>query len=237
MIRLLKLQLRNVFHQKLFYVCTILLMNSPLMNFIGSFQAESLENDQIFSQITSFLSSEVNLISIIFIALFSCFDFTEGTTKNIIARGYTRGEYLFSKYIVSIISLFIMYIMTIFFIFLLFANNGLGYQSNMLLLMAHSLISIVTHIILFVTLSVICEKNGSAIIACLFVPMLVPSFLDLIDSNLKINLSQFWLDNLSSRFISDPVFTNFCYSGSCYFIYLVLFIMIGYQIFKGKEIK
>ena len=110
MIKLLKLQLRNVFRNKLFYVCLILLLIPIIaMKFVGNLIPD-MEPIKVLPQILDFLKGEPALISIIFIILFTCLDFSEGTAKNIIARGYTKIELLFSKYIVSLIGLFIMYI-------------------------------------------------------------------------------------------------------------------------------
>ena len=100
--KLIKLQLRNVFHNKLFYVCLgLMLASTSLLKFLTS---SNMQTIKVFPEIINFLSSEVGIISTIFIALFCCFDFNEGTTKNIISRGYNRNQFLFSKYIVSLLS-------------------------------------------------------------------------------------------------------------------------------------
>ena len=92
--RLIKLQFRNLFHSKLFYVCMGLTL---VLNLGLDFIVKGAGTIKVLPQITSFLSSELSIISIIFVALFSCLDFNEGTTKNIIARGYTRTQFLLSK--------------------------------------------------------------------------------------------------------------------------------------------
>ena len=99
---LVKLQIRNIFHNKLFYVCLgIILFISPIADFItGIFMPQS-GSLKVMPQIMEFLSGEVGIVSKIFIALFCCFEFSNETTKNIIAKGYTRVQLLFSKYIGS----------------------------------------------------------------------------------------------------------------------------------------
>lgn len=236
--RLIKLQLRNVFHNKLFYVCLgLTLLMVPILTFIGSLNGADGATLKVFPQIVSFLSSEVGLMSIIFIALFCCFDFNEGTTKNIIARGYTRTELLLSKYIVSLISIFAIYIITSSVTFILFMKNGIGYESSMLYPLINNLVRIVAYTCFYATMSVILEKNGSAIIACLFVPTLVPTILKLIDSKLNVSINKLWIENVSSKFTLNPTLENLGLSVLFYVIYIVLFMIIGTQLLKKKEIK
>ena len=80
--RLLKLQFRNVFHNKLFYVCLGLsLLLGPVLSIVLSltlsnmFQTGNGIDQKVLPQIISFLGSELGLVSIIYIALFSCLDF------------------------------------------------------------------------------------------------------------------------------------------------------------------
>lgn len=237
MCKLLKLNFINLFANKLFYVCLLLLLSSPIFNYIGSLNADNLENYKVFTQIMNFLSSEISLISIIFISLFACFDYTEGTMKNIIARGFTRSQVLFSKYVVSIVGLFIMYLITILLTFVLFRQNGIGYEQSMLLPLINRSITIIAHIFLFVTLASLFEKNSSSIIACLFVPTIIVTCLNLIDSNLKMDISKFWLDNISNDFNSNPSISNFYNTIGVYLIYIIIFIIFGNKMIKKKEIK
>ena len=236
--KLIKLHLRNVFHNKLFYVCLgLTLLMSPILTFIGSTNSTNTETLKVFPQIMSFLSNEVGLMSIIFITLFCCFDFNEGTTKNIVARGYTRTQLLFSKYTVSLIGIFTMYIITTLLTFILFIKNGIGYESSMLYPLINSIVGIIAYTIFYATMSYLLEKNGSAIIACLFVPTIIPAILGLIDSKLNLSISKIWIDNVSSKFITNPTLSNLGLSILFYVIYIVLFIIIGIKLLKKKEIK
>lgn len=236
MIRLLKLQLRNIFLNKLFYICLLLTIATPIVTLItvNSFKAIS---PKVFPEIKSFLASEVGIVGVIFIAIFACLDFNEGTTKNIIARGYTRTQLLLSKYIATLIGLFIMYIVTIILTFIFFAKNGLGYESSMLYSFINSIVGIIAYTIFYTTMSFLLEKNGSAIIACLFIPNILSIGLGLIDSKLKLNISNYWIDNVSNQFLKKPTLQNLLWSILFYGIYIVAFSIIGTQILKKKEIK
>ena len=131
--RLIKFQVINMFKQKSFYVCLcLLILMGPILTFIGAFNTPNYETIKVMPQMVSLLSGEISLLSTIFIALFCCLDFNEGTTKNIIGRGYSRTQVLLSKYIVSLIGLFSFYIISFIVIFCLFGINGLGFENVML---------------------------------------------------------------------------------------------------------
>ncbi len=236
MIKLLKLQLRNIFHNKLFYICLLLTIATPIVTFITTNSLKATP-PKVFPEIKSFLASEVGIIGVIFIAIFACLDFNEGTTKNIIARGYTRTQLLLSKYIATLIGLFIMYIVTIILTFIFFTKNGLGYESSMLYSFINSIVGIIAYTIFYTTMSFLLEKNGSAIIASLFIPNILSIGLGLIDSKLNLNISNYWIDNVSNQFLKKTTFQNLLWSILFYGIYIVAFSVIGTLILKKKEIK
>lgn len=234
--KLLKLQLRNVFHNKLFYVCLALTALTPIITFIGEITVTKTKT-MVFPEIISFISGELSLISEIFIALFACFDFNEGTTKNIIARGYTRLQLLVSKYIAIFVSLFTMYIITSLLIFILFIRNGMGFDPNMLSVLLISIIGICATAIFYSTIAFLLEKNSSAIIATLCIPMFIPLITLLLDSNLKLDIGKFWIENVSNIFIKNQTLANFGLSTLIYGVYIFVVLFIGTKLLNKKEIK
>ena len=130
-----------------------------------------------------------------------------------------------------------MYIVTIILTFIFFAKNGLGYESSMLYSFINSIVGIIAYTIFYATMSFLLEKNGSAIIACLFIPNILSVGLSLIDSKLKLNISNYWIDNISNQFLKKPTFQNLLWSILFYSIYIVAFSVIGTLILKKKEIK
>lgn len=236
--RLIKFQVRNMFKQKSFYVCLcLLILMGPILTFIGAFNTPNYETIKVVPQMVNLLSGEISLLSTIFIALFCCLDFNEGTTKNIVGRGYSRTQVLLSKYIVSLIGLFSFYIISFIVIFCLFGINGLGFENVMLYSIINSIFRIIAYTIFFSTISFILEKNGSAIIACLFAPSIIQTILSLVDSKLKIDISKYWISNVSNEFLSNSSLANLNYSIIFYIIYIVIFIALGINIIKKREIK
>lgn len=237
--KLIKLQIRNVFHNKLFYICLgLIVLLSPVVGYVMSLALPKVVGKPAaLPEIMSFLSGEVGIIGAIFIALFCCYDFNEGTTKNIIARGYSRFQLLVSKYIATLVGLLVMYIITIVVTFILFAKNGIGYESTMVLTLINSIIGIIAYTIFYATISFLLEKNGSAILACIFIPRVVSILLGIADTYTKKDISSYWLENISSRLKDNPTLGNLGLSILFYAIYIIVIIGIGTEILKKKEIK
>ena len=239
--KLIKLQLRNLFHNKLLYVCLgLTLLLNPILTFIMSKTMSSILNSgpyQVFPEIVSFITSEPGIISVMFIAIFACLDFNEGTTKNIIARGYTRNQLLRSKYIVTLIGLLIIHVSVALVTLILFVNNGLGYETNMLNKIIVGIFSLVANTLFYSTLSFVLEKNSSAILACLFVPRIFSIVLPLIDSKFKLSISDYWVDGILSKFLENPSLGNMLLPIVLFIGYSLLFAFIGTKIMNKKEIK
>ena len=236
--RLIKLQVRNIFHNKLFYVClAINLLMSPIITFIMELTSKSAPTTLVLPGIMDFLSSEVSVVSMIFITLFCTFDFTEGTAKNIVGRGYSVVKLLISKYIASLIGLLCMYGITILVFFVLFIKNGMGYEASVPIIFIYSIFNIIAYTVFYGTIAFVLEKNSAAIIGNMFIPTITSIVLGLVDSNLHINISKYWLDNVGLKFIAKPVLNNIYMPIVVYIIYTVVVFIIGMKIVKEKEIK
>ena len=236
--KLLKLQFRNIFHNKLFYVCFgLTLLTSSVITFVTGIAFKSVQPSTVFKEIMSLMTSEVGIVNMLFITLFCTYDYNEGTTKNIIGRGYSKIQLLFSKYISCFISLFIMYGIIIAIDFVLFINNGLGFESSMIPLFIYSIFKILAYTVLYGTIAFVLEKNSSAIITNLIFPKIAMLLLTFADSSFKIKISQFWIENIGNKFTANPTFGGLFAPIITYMIYTAIFIFIGSRILKNKEIK
>ena len=95
--KLVKLQLRNLFSLKSFYVCSLLMLLSPIINLVASLLIKKEFAAKFIPEVSSLLSSTEIVITVV-IVLFACLDSNDGTLKNIISRGYTKKQYLLSSY-------------------------------------------------------------------------------------------------------------------------------------------
>ena len=236
--KLIKLQLRNIFHSKFFYVCLILtILLNPVMSMISELFVKDAKILPVMNHVVSFLNTEPDIIILVFICLLSCMDFNEGTTKNIIARGYTREKYLYSKFIACLIGVFIIYLVTIVITFGIFIKNGFGFESNMVYLLIESIVYSIALVIVYGTVSVLLEKNAAAIIASLVGPSVISLVISLLDGNLKLGVGKYWIINASDTFIENPILSNLWFPLIVYGAYIVISIFLGTTLLKNKEIK
>lgn len=236
--RLVKLQLRNIFHNKLFYVCLgISLLINIGVTYVSEIIAKTPTSTTAMTAVISQFTSGVDIIGMVFITIFCTFDFSEGTTKNIIARGYTKTQLLFSKYIASLIGILTMILLMSVLSFILYIKNGLGFEANMGNQFIVALFSILAYTVFYGTIAFTLEKTSSAIIANMFAPNIFALILGLADSNLKVNMTKYWISNVGTTFSNSPTLTNMTFPIIMYIIYIVVFSFIGIYIAKNKEIK
>lgn len=236
--RLLKLQVRNIFHNKLFYVC--LGINALLgvgFDIISLFLSKSAETATAMPKVLATFTSGVGIIEMIFITVFCTFDFSEGTTKNIIGRGYSKIKLLLSKYIASLIGVLSMLCIISLLEFIVFIKNGFGYENYMLISLIVSLFGIIAYTVLHATIAFSLEKTSSAIIANMFGPNIIMLGLTIADTNLKTNISDYWIGNVATKFTENPTLANSIFPIVMYIVYIVLISFIGMYIAKNKEIK
>lgn len=111
----LKFELRKLFRQKTFYVCAFAVLVIEIINVFSLFLIEKVSQSALMASLTgevtgiipgyqgwhfftygaSFL--QMNIVFPIFITLFVCNDFSEGTIKNVLSKGFTRTDVFFSK--------------------------------------------------------------------------------------------------------------------------------------------
>ena len=82
----------------------------------------------------------------------------------------------------------------------------------------------------------ILEKTSSAIIASLFATKIVGMIVMLIEPKFNIDIGKYWLDNIASNFEKKPTFNNLLVSVLYYVIYTGVFLFVGIQLTKNKEI-
>lgn len=235
--KLIKSQFRLVFHNKLFYIClALVVLLDPIFRFSGILDSAT-RHSLVFPGIAGFFEGQLDIIGIVFIVVFCCYDFNDGTTKNIIGRGYTRKQLILSKYIVSLLSLFIIYAVTCLLYFVLFIKNGFGFESDLVYPLINSIVSIIAYTVIYGTVALLIEKNGYSIVVCLFAPNIINLALGIADSKFKMNISQFWIEGGANKFLEKPTFGNLSLSILYYVVYIVIFAFIAIKVSESREIK
>lgn len=112
----IKFEFRKLFRQKTFYVCAIAVLIVELINVLTLFLIEKVSQSAFFAMGAAEIDAlggfgyqgymffnygasfmQMNIVFPIFITLFVCNDFSEGTIKNILSKGLSRTHVFFSK--------------------------------------------------------------------------------------------------------------------------------------------
>lgn len=189
-----------------------------------------------------FSDTTIILLLCIVMVLFITTEYTAGTYKNSIARGFSRTTIYFSKLIISLV---VMLILTVLYIVpSAFTANAL-YESTesveistIITTIFIDVLELVSITILLTMLAFVLNSTGGAIALTLFLMAIVPTILEIVDILTEdLKLSQYWLPStlsLTSSFISNnttwiPVTISLCY--------LAASLSIGLLVFNKKDIK
>lgn len=147
------------------------------------------------SMITTFLG--------IFIALFVCEDYTSGTIRNVLTRGFSRFSVYLSKYFAVLAATVLMSVICCAACFIagtiIWGAGDAAFGSEQVKILLCQLVVIVAYASLFFALSSILQKTGGAIALCIVLPMVLTVVLKLADTALaerEIELSHYWLSKL-----------------------------------------
>ena len=242
MIKLRKFQLRNLFKQKSFYVCmsviiglaALMTISSTLLSNLTSVKIGKINSNSI---LLSFITpGHFDTILTIFVALFFSLDVSNGTMKNIIARGFSRKQVFISKYTTTIIGVTIMFVASIissYLISIIVGGNLVAIDSDTLSKIIVYYVNILGLTSLYSLISTITSKSSGALVACLLTSFLAPGIFTLIDVLLKLKkgftISEFWIANASNN--NTTLALLIC------LVYIVVSFIVGIIISKQKEIK
>ena len=218
--RLLRFEFRKLFRQPAFYICAGILAALTFLNIYSSYMIGRLLMSELgISQTPSALSeltgvtarsqliralggSNVTLILGIFVSLFVCSDYAEGTAKNIIGRGSSRTAWLTAKLAAVLAAAIVMTAAVLLVTFgAAFGFWGLGkgwsltdgirFLVQMLLILAHAAF--------FALFSLLIRKSGGAVAFNILVPVtvtLILAILGLLIFEETDTLSRWWLPSV-----------------------------------------
>ena len=218
MLELIKFEFRKVLRSKYMYIIlgigVVFALFTPVTIWAMNLIAEQLE--QPTTPFSAYLSakaaigSSFSLFAGIFIGIFATEDFAQHTNKNIIARGYTRLQLYFSKYIVSLCLLICFALLQVLASLalgaIMFGDGGLSIDDNLAVIIFGQLLCILAYHSLFFGISYAISKTAGAIIINVLVTQAVSTILALIDifiNNEELVLSYYWIDGVLSN-LSQP---------------------------------
>ena len=249
--KLINFEFRKLFKSKYFYIISaisvVFVLISGLTN--KAIFDTLIENGETVQPYSSYLFTKgalggtYTMLIAIFVALFATEDSASGTLKNIYAKGYTRSQVYFSKYVVSFIAVLIMSAITVVFAFgysNLIWGNSLEITDNVLLIVVGQFLGIATYHAIFFAISTIFSKVGSAIALNIIGPMAVSLVFGLGDAFIKsenTKLTSYWIDSLFSNFTSSVSDQKMMVTGIILFIvYTGVAIFVGMIMNRKKEI-
>lgn len=249
--RLIKLEFRNLIKQKSFLIC--LIISSALIiigilasNFINDMAKKAGEETLLlgvnaFDNIIGYLAGgNMSLLLAIVISIYFGSEASDGTIKNIIAKGYSRGQFLIAKLISivlgTIIFILISFIINYIMCFIVGIDMGTFTINNLIKLSGISL-ALIAEVVMFGSISFIIFKTSANIVANICIPLLLPLVLALADVLLKTKttISNFWIESTSSLIIQSTDKIGFVLLVSIG--YIVVFTILGINLTKRKEIK
>ena len=130
-----------------------------------------------------------------------------------------------------------MYIVCSLILFVYYIRNGLGFDIDLFKQLLVVLLNIISISTFYTTISVLLEKNSSAIIACVVLPVLIPLLLGLISIKFNIDLNSYWISSLPSNYLEKKTIKNLTFSVFGSIIYIFISLVAGNILIKKKEIK
>ena len=112
--KLLKFEFRKLLRSKILYIIlgisvVFVIMNALVLvlldNIMREIDVELISSYSAYGFTKGALTNSFVTIAGVFVAIYATEDFTHGTCKNVIAKGYKRLQVYFSKYIVSLIAI------------------------------------------------------------------------------------------------------------------------------------
>lgn len=241
--RLNKFQFHNLFKQKSFFICTMVILLLGALQIISSVLISKFMPSANMAKINSneslkmFLNpGQFDILLAIFVSLFFCLDISNGTLKNIIARGYSRTQVFFSRFFVTFVGVTIMFLATFIFSYLItFIVGGkiVALDSKILATIGVNYIVILGIASFYGLVSTIISKSSGSLVTCLLSSFLAATMLPLVDTLLKIknifSISNYWIVNATNNKPLIALLIGI--------IYITISLILGNIISKRKEIK
>ena len=215
MFKLLNFEFRKLIRQKSFYICIAAMLallvgsayTTELMTAKSGVEDPSLSGISYLMEAIS--GSALSAVLAVFIPLFICEDYTSGTIRNIITRGFSRLEIFIAKLIAVLAATVLMTAVCLAAAYLVgtaFWGAGepsLGSEQIKILLCQLAVIA--AYATMFFAISSMLQKVGGSIAICLILPMAAVILLSLADAALaerEIELSGYWIENLGRSLAS-----------------------------------
>ncbi len=254
--RLMRFEWRKLLRSKYLYIIlavqvAFVLIGGLTTKFINELFAEdpSATGVLIYDFVKGTLSGTFITVLAIFIAIFACEDSSQGTDKNVLAKGYNKRQVFFSKYFVSMIATLCLGIIALLvaYVFGLLNFRHAEITDNLFVVFSGQLLGLLANHALFFSLAYSFAKIGPAIAINIVAPTGVSLLLTMGDAFLNSNntgeeqafsISRYWVDSIFGSFTGTlATGGDLVLNYVLLVIYLVAFFFIGFFIANKKEVK
>lgn len=249
MSNMIKFEMRKLFSSKAIYICSgVVVFIIALTAIIFSASSGSAEMGEetysgLYMLITAMSGASMDLVLAVLIPLCICNEFSDGMTKSIVGRGYSRGKLYISKYITSIICTLILSIVcwiTGFLLGTIFWGIGKGWSIQLIPIMLSQLIVMLVVSTASFLFAIVIRKTAGAIAMGILMPSVVVLVLSLVDNIIKnssFQFSDYWISTFLMEISNVSVKTNILSKTSMFSIlYILIFLVIGYICLRKSEV-
>lgn len=242
---LVKFEFRKLFRMKSFYICMLIGIAFSALGVVGNLFIGEVTGSHDFTAFkalpTAITSGQIVILLAVFVSLFVCSDFIEGTIKNVISRGFSRTRVYITKYLVLIVAGLIFAILNMATTFVMSAILfGVGSPSgNLLPMMLIQCLLVLSFVSLYQFFAVIFRKNGGSIAVGIVFPIFLNILLMVFPLIFKKAQFDFTMLNVSSCLsaVSDLAVTGkemgiAVLNG---FLYILIFGIAGALISRKRE--
>lgn len=239
---LLLFELRKIFTQISFYVCTLALIIYQIIVSVLNMHNISAVLDTT-PTVADLLSSSgtycnLSLFCSVIIAILICNDFSVGTLHDLVGRGYTRLQYFISKFVMTIgitLLYLIIGIITSFLTGIVYLDIGNTFNELFSVICTQYLLALAYTSFAFMISLMSGKIFISIIIGSLFpfIERLIVFLWDSLFGEITIHIKQYSLSSIEILPLNNGISQQFTIICS---IYIAVFLIIAFLFFRWKEI-
>lgn len=209
--KLLKFELSKIKTRKSLYICTAVMVALLLLNVLTiwgmeylmseladeeelGMMGDLLQNDMISTMLSAASNGSFTLLCGIVVALFVCSDYSQGTVKTVVAKGFSRTRIYFAKLAATSVMSVFMYLTVILFGWL-FGMMFFGFDAPLGLewlgVLAVQFVSAIAFAAFAFFLSAVFRKTAVAIVVLIALPTFIEVVLTMVDLFLETNIGDF----------------------------------------------
>lgn len=211
MMRLFKFEFYKLIRTRSYYICIgIMMLLTALSAYLQVLLKDQLgtlavDMTRLSCVMTALSNSSVSMMLGIFISLFVCEDYSTGTIRTILARGYSRFDIYVSKLVAVIAASLVMAIAAILFACVVgvffFIGDEVSFGGEQIKILLTQLVVVIAFASLFYSIATMLQKTGTSIAFCVVIPMMLTLLLQVLDAAFieeEIVVSRYWLEGLLS---------------------------------------